>query len=136
MKVINPSKKSEAKLFILRNVDVLSLSDPEKVRTLLTDQFREEVSEEQHFDFGYYHGNKRVWVRNKEDLRAVKDLLLSDEKQCSVSLWCMSRIESHPMKRSIHIISDDSESDLETEKPGRNQSMKREWNGLITRLMS
>lgn len=125
MKVINPSKKSEAKLFILRNVDVLSLSDTEKVRKLLTDHFREEVSKEQYFDFGYYHGNKRVWVKNKEDLLAIKELLVSNEKQCNVTLWCMGRIEPQPAKRLINMLSDDSESDLQIEGKPKRKKMKK-----------
>ena len=61
VKVVNPSKKSDIKLFILRNMCFNQLED---VREMLRTQLPDEVSGEPNFDFGYFKGNRRVWVKS------------------------------------------------------------------------
>lgn len=44
MKVINPTKRKEAKLFTLHNVDVKQFSHPENVREVIAGQLGEEIA--------------------------------------------------------------------------------------------
>ena len=124
VKVINPSRKSEVKLFILRDIKVHYLTNPDKIRKLLVDQLGNEVSSEPNFELGYFQGNKRVWVRGREDLIEVQRLPKSNEKQCSVTLWCMGKAESQSMKRLKAAVSD-SESEGETEVGESAKSKKK-----------
>ena len=99
LKVINPDKRSEAKLYILRNVSWQHLSDPNKVRDFFVEQLCDQISSNAVFDFGYYRGNKRVWVRNNEDLKEVHKLLKSNDSH-SVTLWCDGKADHRSAKRS------------------------------------
>ena len=56
LKVINPDKKSDTKLYILRNVSWQHLSSPDGVRSYFVDQLCEQVSSNPVFDFGYFKG--------------------------------------------------------------------------------
>ena len=57
---------------------------------------------------GYFQGNKRVWVRNEDDIQEVVKLLRSKDNH-SVTLWCMGK--SWASKRVLEL--SDSESDEE-----------------------
>lgn len=113
MKVINPDKKSDAKLYILRNVSWQHLSNPDKVRDFFVDQLRDQVSSNAVFDFGYFQGNKRVWVRNSDDLKEVHKLLKTNDSH-SVTLWCDGKSDHRPAKRSgsdLNFSDSDGEND-------------------------
>ena len=43
VKVINPTKRSETKLFMLHNVDIQQFSCPENVREVIADQLGEDI---------------------------------------------------------------------------------------------
>ena len=69
VEVINPDKKSDTKLFMLRNVDKDNLGTLTDFKGTIFEQFGEEVvSSELNFEMGFYHNNKRIWVRNAEDI--------------------------------------------------------------------
>jgi hypothetical protein len=85
VKVVNPSKKNDTKLFILRDVDTHQLDKPERLQKLFTEQLQGEVSSQPNFEFGYYKGNARVHVRSVED---CKELAKNVVKSKSM-LWCM-----------------------------------------------
>ena len=105
VKVINPSKKSDTRLFILRNVELQKLKTPENMNKLLLSQLEQEIVAKESFEMGYFQGNKCVWVRNKDDFQEVVKLLRS---KC-VTLWCMGK--SQASKRVLEL--SDSESDEE-----------------------
>ena len=55
VKVINPTKRSETKLFMLHNVDMQQFSCPENVREVIADQLGEDiVSPGSQFEIGYF----------------------------------------------------------------------------------
>ena len=108
VKVINPSKKSDTRLFILRNVELQKLKTPESMKNLLLSQLGQEIVAKESFEMGYFHGNKRVWVRNEDDIQEVVKLLRSKDNHC-VTLWCMGK--SQASKRVLEL--SDSESDEE-----------------------
>lgn len=98
VKVFNPTKKSDVKLFVLRNVSVSCLDSMEKVRGLLGQQLVDVISKDPNFEFGYIQGNQRVWVKSEEDVKEVQRLLSSKEKS-GVTLWCMGKSEARGTKR-------------------------------------
>ncbi len=118
VKVINPTKRSEAKLFMLHNVDVQQFSCPEKARRVIAGQLGEDiVSPANLFEMGYFKGNKRVWVQNDKDTSEVQRLLRSDSH--SVTLWCMGKSEpktTAPKRSAPYVELSDSESDEEAAK--------------------
>ena len=88
VKIINPDKKSEAKLYMLRNVDKENLGTLTDFKAMIFEQFGEEVvSSELDFEMGFYRNNKRVWVRSAADFNDyIKKAICSSD---SVTLWCM-----------------------------------------------
>ena len=74
---MNPDKRSEAKLYILRNVSWEHILDPGKGVFFMSSSYMTKFQATL-FDFGYYWGNKHVWVRNNEDLKEVHKLLTSN----------------------------------------------------------
>ena len=61
VKVINPDKKNEAKLFMLRDVNFYNLNTPKDLHAVIIGQLgRKAVAEGADFEVGYYAGNKRV----------------------------------------------------------------------------
>lgn len=121
VKVIHPNKKSDVKLFILRNIELQCFDQPEKVRKLLVNQLADKVSNKPNFDFGYFEGNKRVWVKGIEDLREIRQSLESREKS-GVVLWCMGKAGSRCTKRPGSDCDSDSEDDAEI---GKNYKAKK-----------
>ena len=87
VKVINPSKKSDTRLFILRNVKLQKLKTPENMKNLLLSQLGQEIVAKESSEMGYY---KRVWVQNEDDIQEVVKLLRSKDNH-SVTLWCMGK---------------------------------------------
>ena len=90
VKVINPSKKSDTRLFILRNVELQKLKTPESMKNLLLSQLGQEIVAKESFEMGYFQGNNCVWVRNENDSQEVVKLLRSKDNHC-VTLWCMGK---------------------------------------------
>ena len=76
VKVINPGKKNEAKLFMLRNVNFHGMNSPMDLYAVIIEQLgRKTVADSTDFEVGYYVGNKRVWIRNQNDIHDVIHLL-------------------------------------------------------------
>ena len=127
VKVISPTKRSDAKLFMLHNVDVQQLSRPEDVREVIADQLGEDiVSSASHFEIGYFKGNKRVWVRNEKDTREIQRLLQSSSH--SVTLWCMGKSEpiTTTTKRSAACVQiSDSDSDEDAKLPHKRKKLSK-----------
>ena len=127
VKVINPTKRSETKLFMLHNVDMQQFSCPENVREVIADQLGEDiVSPGSQFEIGYFKGNKRVWVQNATDTKEVQRLLRSGSQ--TVTLWCMGKYEPKitVLKRSAPSIQvSDSESDEEAQKASSKPQKKK-----------
>ena len=76
---------------------------------------------------GYYVGNKRVWIRNQNDIHDVIHLLNSKDNY-SVTLWCVGHSATptvlptgskHPRNPTV-LLSDDSDD----ETPEKQQSAK------------
>ena len=55
VKVINPSKKSDTRLFILRNVELQKLKTPQSMKNLLLSQLGQEIVAKESFEIGYFH---------------------------------------------------------------------------------
>ena len=87
VKVINPSKKSDTRLFIPRKVKLQKLKTPESMKNLLLSQLGQEIVAKESCEMGYFQGNNCVWVRNEDDIQEVVKLLRSKDNHC-VTLWC------------------------------------------------
>jgi len=119
IKVINPDKKSESKLFILRNVELRRIETPESMRSLLTEKLGQDlVAKEPGFEMGYFQSNKCVWVRNQGDIKVV--ITVSKDSHC-FTLWCMEKSMS---KRVIELSDSDSDGGLTIPQPKRKKSSK------------
>ena len=119
VKVINPSRKSDAKLFILRDVDFRCFDQPDSVRRLFISELADEVSDEPNFEFGYFQGNRRVWVKGVEGLREVQQAL---QQSKDIVLWCMGKSESR--KRQCPV-DEDSEAEADTGTEKKDKSKKK-----------
>ena len=125
LKVINPDKRSEAKLYILRNVPWQILSDPGKACDFFVEQFPNQVPNKSAFDFGYYQGNKRVWVHSDEDLKDVYKLLKNKDSH-GVTLWCDGKADQRSVKRSVSDLTvPDSNNENEAHLPTSKGRKKR-----------
>ena len=87
VKVTNPSKKSDTRLFIPRKVKLQKLKTPESMKNLLLSQLGQEIVAKESCEMGYFQGNNCVWVRNEDDIQEVVKLLRSKDNHC-VTLWC------------------------------------------------
>lgn len=90
IKVINPDKRSEIKLFTLRNVDCDKLGSPMDVNKFIFDQLGQNlVSKDLTFDVGYYRGNKRVNILGSSDMQDVRILRNKDSSGVSSCTYSM-----------------------------------------------
>ena len=119
IKVINPDKRSEIRLFKLRNVDCDKLSSPVDLNKVIFDQLGQNlVSKDLAFDVGYYMGNKRISILGTDDMEDVRKLLRNKDSS-GVTLWCMglSKRDLDLGKRSTRDLTDSgSDSDSEGHK--------------------
>ena len=60
------------------------------MKNLLLSQLGQDIVAKESFEMGYFQGNKRVWVRNEDDIQEVVKLLSSKDSHC-VTLWCMGK---------------------------------------------
>lgn len=126
LKVINPDKRSDAKLYMLRNVAWQHFSDPSKLRAFFMDQLRDQVSDNAVFDFGYFQGNKRIWIRDKEDLREVQKMVQSDTH--SITLWCDGKTNERQAKRTssdLNLSDSDGENESSAHAPAKAKGKKK-----------
>lgn len=126
VKVINPDKKSESKLLMLRNVDSSKLDSPCELKRMIFDQFGGEiVPSNLRFDVGYYRGNKRVCLVSVNDMEDVNKLLRSTDGH-EVTLWCMGCTTKQKGKRT-HATSDVDSNDSSSvnERPAKKSKKKK-----------
>lgn len=95
VKVICPGeKRADHKTFVLHGVNVGELKSMSEFRKVLQTQLGDKVIDRDcEFDFGYYKGTKRIWVRGDYD---IKDLLSTK----SLTLWCEGRSKKRKRKPS------------------------------------
>ena len=133
IKVINPIRKTEPKLFILRNIELQYFTQPETVQKLILDQLRSEVSNDHSFEFGYFQGNKRIWARNTDDLKEIQRLLKSKASH-NVTLWCMGKSQSAPVKRTcVEMTDSDSGGESESLVKAKSKKKKTKYEGKLER---
>ena len=58
---------------------------------LLLSQLGQEIVAKESSEMGYFQGNKRVWMRNEDDIQEVVKLLRSKDNH-SVTLWCWANL--------------------------------------------
>ena len=118
VKFINPDKKNEAKLFMLRNVNFHCMNGAKDLYAVIIEQLgNETVTDSTDFEVGYYVGNKRVWIQNRSDIHDVH--LLKTRDNHSVTLWCIghsatptvSPTGSKCPRNSTVLTSDDSDEE-------------------------
>ena len=127
IKVINPDKRSENRLFTLRNVDCDKLSSPIDLNKIIFDQLGQNlVSKDLTFDIGYYRGNKRVNILGSDDMQDVRKLLRNKDSSgvSSCTLWCMGLsakkdVDSGKRTRDQTDSESDTDSDPGTRRPKR-----------------
>ena len=91
MKVINPEKKKEAKVFIFRP-NPQEITTPSDLREELFLQFGDKiVPDTDDFPIGYFRGQIKLWIRTNSDVADIWDLL----SKGSGSLWLHGVKESH-----------------------------------------
>ena len=122
VKVINPEKKSESKLFMLRNVGIDKLDSLSEVKHMIFDHFGGKiVSADLKFDVVYFRGNKCVCLLNADDMNDVKKLFRSSDGH-NVTLWCMGC--SRKRKGKCAIVLDPDGTDSECEYPAKRPKKK------------
>jgi hypothetical protein len=129
VKILNPDKKSEAKLYMLRDVDKDNLGTLTEFKERIFEQFGEEVvNDELDFEMGFYRNNKRVWVRSAADFNDyIKKAIRSSD---NVTLWCMGVSEKRRRGKHRRVYSDsNSECDSDDmHRRSRSKSKKRKRN--------
>ena len=126
MKVINPDKRSDIRLYMLRNVDCDELSSPADINRIVFEQLGQNiVSKDLTFDVGYYKGTKRVTILSADDMRDVKRLLRSTGSK--VTLWCMglSTKQASVGKRTRDKPNSDSEISDSDDEPRRAKTKRK-----------
>lgn len=126
VKVINPDKKSESKLLMLRNVDSSKLDSPRELKRTIFDQFGGEiVPSNLRFDVSYYRGSKRVCLVSVNDMEDVNKLLRSTDGH-EVTLWCMG-CTLEQKGNCTHATSDvdSNDSSSENECPAKKSKKKK-----------
>ena len=84
-KVINPYKKSESQMFVLRNISG-EVSTPSQLKEEILKQFGPElVANDLDFPIGYTKGGNKVWIRTASD---VQDVWSFVRGTTAVTLWC------------------------------------------------
>ena len=118
-------KRSEHKMYILRNVDLAKVQDMGSLKRVILDQFGSDiVSAKLKFSIGYFKGNQRIWIRTDADLTELLHLLQSK----GATLWCDGvNQEAIPtsMKAKHGTIDDSSESEEEAQSQKSRQRKKR-----------
>ena len=136
LKVINPDKKSDFKVFTLKNPQSSWFASIAELRKQLVLQFGSKVvSQDPDSGLGYMRGQTKVWIHNESDLRYVWNMI---EEGNNCTLWCDAYRESS--KKSHIVPSDSDESDNEKSRHKRRKKVsaldeKRERiEGLKTKL--
>lgn len=114
--MINPDRKSDYKIFSLKNMESNWFASMVELRGKITSQFEAHVSQDPDFAIGYLKGQTKLWIQNESDLKDVWDLL----KKGSIStLWCDGH---HTKQKPSENASDSEHSD--SERPKRKKPRK------------
>lgn len=85
VRVVNPEKKKESKVFKLRSICTKDITTPQQLRDELFTQFGDEiVSDSCDFAVGYFRGQQKLWIRTAEDLEEAWSLVSTGRG----TLWC------------------------------------------------
>ena len=93
--ICSDEKQNEHKVFMLRDLDIQDLTIDSlkyEVHTQFGSRF---VDEDLDFDIGYFRGNKRIWIRDDNDLKELTQLLQTKH----TTLWCTGRGKRKSKKR-------------------------------------
>ena len=119
VKIICPDeKRTDHKTFMMRDVNVEEVKPMVLFRKELHTQFGSKLIDiDNEFDFGYYKGTKRLWIRNDSDLEELIKLLQTK----SLTLWC----EGQRKKRKQPESSDSDEEYHRVKKKKKSKSEER-----------
>ena len=123
VRVINPDKKKECEVYVLREITKSVLLTPQSLIEELQRQFGPQlVPTTYNFPVGYMKGSTKISIRTPAD---VADIWTHLNRGDQIVLWCegVRRKTSHSAELS------DSESDEETSKK-RKRSKKRKLSAL------
>ena len=114
---------------MLRNVNFHGMNSPKDLYAVIIEQLGSKtVDDSTDFEVGYYVGNKRVWIRNQNDIHDVIYLLKTRDNH-SVTLWCIGHSATptvlptgskRPHNPTV-LVSDDSDD----ETPEKQQTAKQ-----------
>ena len=110
VRVINPDKKKEYEIYILRNVTKDKVTSPQLLRKELLHQFSDKiVSPKLNFSVGFIKSGAKVTIQSSTDINDVWQCALRGE---NITLWCVG------IRSGTHDESSDSvESDSENVEP-------------------
>ena len=105
LKVLSQSNKRDFTVFTLRDVTEGHMKTPTTVKSMISTQIGNAVSDTLDFPLGYYRKSEKVWINNEQD---VKDALKLMKEVGKVTLWCIGQDRAKKRDRST----DDLPSDL------------------------
>ena len=119
-------KKDSGKIFTLRNINPVSVSKVEDLKSLIKAQLGNDLVDR--FDIGHVQNNKVISLRSKED---IADLMSSVQKGENILLWC-DGLRKEPEKKNLQkrgksksSTINDSDSDDE-DPPGKRKKEDRD----------
>ncbi|XP_064390049.1 uncharacterized protein LOC135337959 [Halichondria panicea] len=120
LKAVSKEKKSHAKTFTLRNVDMVAITTATCLKEIIRAQLKQEIVPDIHdFDVGYVQGTNVISIRSSEDVQEVWSELKTSSK---LILWC-DGLKDKPQKRELNCESDD---ELRTTKKRKTKSLEKE----------
>ena len=124
VKVISPSKRSEYKTFMLKDIDVSGVEKIPDLREILVFELGQTtVSPHAPFELGYYKGSKRIWIRNNAELQEVLKLLKTGNK---LTLWCDGkRLPKTKQLNDSHSDSDESATEVDMQRKPKPKKRKK-----------
>lgn len=129
VRIICPDeKKADHKTFMLRDVNIQKIRSMASFRAELCSQFGDACIDCD-CEFGFFKGNKRIWVRTNYDLQELIQLLV--KKATSTTLWC----EGPPSKKRSRKNSSGSEEEShQTKKRKKRQNNEEKVDDTIDEL--
>ena len=124
VKIICPNeKRADHKTYMLRGLNTEEVNSVVDFREALFAEFGPKlIDSDCEFDFGYYKGTKRIWVRNGQDLEECMQLLRT--KSSSMTVWCEGRSRKRKKKALDSSGSDDESNGTKKKKKGASSDDK------------
>ena len=121
LKVRNPDKKSEYRVYTLKNLlpSVFGNQDEHR-KEILSKVGTKMVSQRPDFTMGYFSGQTKVWIKDQSDLKHVRQLI---KESSSTMLWC-DGFQERLLKR-VHQSGQDSDDDTISSTSGNDRSKSR-----------